>query len=81
MPKLVNVKLDLKLPGIGCIGGTWEPDESEVGAGHVPSSGVRGVILLMLFRRLSPPRDRPLEELRSDVNSGHESFHAASSPA
>ena len=32
MPKLVNVKLDLKLPGIGGIGGTWEPDESEVGA-------------------------------------------------
>ena len=32
MPKLVNVKLDLKLPGIGGIAGTWEPDESEVRA-------------------------------------------------
>ena len=32
MPKLVNVKLDLKLPGIGGIAGTWEPDESEVSA-------------------------------------------------
>ena len=32
MPKLVNVTLDLKLPGIGGIGGTWEPDESEVSA-------------------------------------------------
>ena len=32
MPKLVNVKLDLKLPGIGGVAGTWEPDESEVSA-------------------------------------------------
>ena len=32
MPRLVNVKLDLKLPGIGGIQGTWEPDESEVRA-------------------------------------------------
>ncbi len=32
MPKLVNVRLDLKLPGIGGIAGTWEPDESEVRA-------------------------------------------------
>ena len=32
MAKLVNVKLDLKLPGIGGIAGTWEPDESEVAA-------------------------------------------------
>ena len=32
MPKLVNVKLDLKLPGIGGVAGTWEPDESEVRA-------------------------------------------------
>ena len=32
MPKLVNVKLDLKVPGIGGISGTWEPDESEVRA-------------------------------------------------
>ena len=32
MARLVNVKLDLKLPGIGGIQGTWEPDESEVRA-------------------------------------------------
>ena len=32
MPKLVYVKLDLKLPVIGGIAGTWEPDESEVKA-------------------------------------------------
>ena len=32
MPRLVNVRLDLKLPGIGGIQGTWEPDESEVRA-------------------------------------------------
>ena len=32
MPKLVNVRLDLKIPGLGGIRGTWEPDESEVGA-------------------------------------------------
>lgn len=32
MPKLVNVKLDLKVPGIGGISGTWEPDLSEVKA-------------------------------------------------
>ena len=32
MPKLVNVKLDLKVPGIGGVAGTWEPDESEVRA-------------------------------------------------
>ena len=32
MPRLVNVKLDLKLPVIGGIQGTWEPDESEVRA-------------------------------------------------
>ena len=32
MPKLINVKLDLKVPGIGGISGTWEPDESEVRA-------------------------------------------------
>ena len=31
MPRLVNVKLDLKLPGIG-IQGTWEPDECEIRA-------------------------------------------------
>ncbi len=30
MPKWVNVKLDLKLPGIGGISGTWEPDDTEV---------------------------------------------------
>ena len=32
MPKLVNVKLDLKLPGIGGVSGTWEPDQSEIRA-------------------------------------------------
>ena len=32
MPKLVNVKIDLKVPGIGGISGTWEPDEGEVKA-------------------------------------------------
>ena len=32
MPKLVNVRLDLKVPGIGGVAGTWEPDESEVSA-------------------------------------------------
>ena len=32
MPKLVNVKLDVRLPGIGGIEGTWEPDESEIRA-------------------------------------------------
>ena len=32
MPHLVNVKLDLKVPGIGGIQGTWEPDESEIRA-------------------------------------------------
>ena len=32
MPKLVNVKLNLKVPGIGGISGTWEPDKSEVKA-------------------------------------------------
>ena len=32
MPKLVNVKIDLKFPGIGGISGTWEPDDSEVRA-------------------------------------------------
>ena len=32
MPKLVNVKINLKLPGIGGVEGTWEPDEAEVNA-------------------------------------------------
>ena len=32
MPKLVNVNLALKIPGIGGISGTWEPDESEIRA-------------------------------------------------
>ena len=32
MPKLVNVRLDLKIPGLGGIRGTWEPDDSEVKA-------------------------------------------------
>ena len=27
MPLLVNVKLDLKLPGLGGTQGSWEPDE------------------------------------------------------
>ncbi len=32
MPKLVNVKIDVRIPGIGGIEGTWEPDESEIRA-------------------------------------------------
>ena len=32
MPKLVNVNLALKVPGIGSISGTWEPDEFEIRA-------------------------------------------------
>ena len=32
MAKLVNVRIDLKVPGFGGIAGTWEPDESEVRA-------------------------------------------------
>ena len=32
MPRLINVKLDLRLPGVGGIEGTWEPDESEIRA-------------------------------------------------
>ena len=32
MPNLVNVKLDVRIPGIGGIEGTWEPDESEIRA-------------------------------------------------
>ena len=32
MARLVNVKLDLRLPGIGGIEGTWEPDETEIRA-------------------------------------------------
>ena len=32
MPRLVYVRLNLKIPGIGGIQGTWEPDESEVRA-------------------------------------------------
>lgn len=32
MPKLVNVSLDLKIPGIGGIQGTWEPDDGEIRA-------------------------------------------------
>ncbi len=32
MPKLVNVRLNLRLPGIGGIGGTWKPDDAEVQA-------------------------------------------------
>ncbi|MCY4414711.1 MAG: hypothetical protein OXE87_00130 [Chloroflexi bacterium] len=30
--QLVNVSLDLKVPGVGGIQGTWEPDETEVKA-------------------------------------------------
>ena len=30
MPKLTNVRIDLKVPGVGGISGTWEPDESEI---------------------------------------------------
>lgn len=29
MPRLINTRVELKLPGIGSISGTWEPDESE----------------------------------------------------
>lgn len=32
MPKLVNVKIDVRIPSIGGIEGTWEPDESEIRA-------------------------------------------------
>lgn len=32
MPKIVNVKIDVRIPGIGGIEGTWEPDESEIRA-------------------------------------------------
>ena len=32
MPKLTNVKLNLKLPGFGGIEGTWEPDGAEISA-------------------------------------------------
>ena len=32
MPRLVIIRLDPKLPGIGGIQGTWEPDESEIRA-------------------------------------------------
>ena len=32
MPKLANVSINLNLPWVGGISGTWEPDESEVKA-------------------------------------------------
>ena len=32
MPKLVNVRADLKIPIIGGISGTWQPDKSEINA-------------------------------------------------
>ena len=32
MPKLTNVSINLNLPWVGGISGTWEPDESEVSA-------------------------------------------------
>ena len=49
------------------IGGSFGPDLQALGGvGTILRAGSihKGVILLMLFRRLSPPRDRPLEELR-----------------
>ena len=32
MPKLVNVRADLKIPVIGGVSGTWQPDKSEINA-------------------------------------------------
>lgn len=32
LPRLTNVRIDLKVPGFGGISGTWEPDESEIKA-------------------------------------------------
>jgi hypothetical protein len=32
MPKLSSIKISLKLPYIGGIEGTWEPDETEQSA-------------------------------------------------
>ena len=32
MPRLIKVQLDLKIPGLGGIQGTWEPDEAEATA-------------------------------------------------
>ena len=32
MPRLTNIRIDLKVPGFGGISGTWEPDESEIKA-------------------------------------------------
>ena len=32
MPRLANVRIDLKILGFGGISGTWEPDESEIKA-------------------------------------------------
>ena len=32
MPKLINVKLNLKLPGFAGIEGTWRPDDAEINA-------------------------------------------------
>ena len=32
MPKLTKVSINLNLPWVGGISGTWEPDESEVKA-------------------------------------------------
>ena len=29
MPRLINTRVEFKLPGRGSISGTWEPDESE----------------------------------------------------
>ena len=32
MPRLTNIRIDLKIPGFGGISGTWEPDELEIRA-------------------------------------------------
>ncbi len=32
MARLTNVRIDFKVPGLGGISGTWEPDESEIQA-------------------------------------------------
>ena len=49
-------------------GGNFVPDQllQPFGPYHrlLPAAQVEHLILLMLFRRLSPPRDRPPEELR-----------------
>ena len=32
MPRLANIRINLKIPGFGGISGTWEPDEAEIRA-------------------------------------------------